>query len=464
MFLDFATQMPCKMQNGLEFVERVAWHDVADLISQLNPNISSIINELGVDKNLSLYKVRYPYGQKLLDNGVLQLPTASGEFLPIHHEAINPQLQKDLHYIKGMPVGIVLNRELEMFISINNRTTPFSMMSPGKIFGLWAALDPTLSCERGNMWNITSGARSIFMLPKLTDSASHKRLQRMCGILSPPPKGLLDHWHVFRELENSQSINEKECWYTEVLYFGRQWVERQSEVLWQRLRLFFYQCSWEATAPWRNQFIYDIEFYTALENHNLKPDPYLVDTARHMLGISVCTQTGFGVASNDNAAPVSFLQDVYTQVYNLPYAPTIMRPMYIKNEHSQPVYYSLHHPTIGGFSPKGRKLASKKYNLKEIKYILQKMLEEFESNKFELSDSPVSLHNITQKVAYRYFHSELDQFGEIEQAAQLIELDSVLNTHLSAYPKHDFCDTSSFLCGVVQLAYQEGDGGSSSHE
>lgn len=455
MFLDFASQMPCKLQNGLEFVERHSWHDMAALVEKLNPRIAQIINELGIDDDFSLYKVRYPFGQKLLDKGVLQLPTPDGQFLPVHHEKINPQLQKDLHYIKGMPVGLVLNRELEMFISINNRTTPFSMMSPGKIFGLWAVLDPNISCERGNMWNITAGARSIFMLPKLTDGASHKRLQRMCGILAPAPKGLLDHWEVFKELVNFRSVSEKECWYTEVLYFSRQWVERQSEALWQELRLFFYQCSWEATASWRNQFIYDIEFYTALENHNLKPDPYLVDTARHMLGISVCTQTGFGVACNDNAAPVSFLQKVYTDVYNLPYAPTLMLPTYIRNANQQPVYYSLHHPTIGGFSPKGRKLASKKYNLKEIKYILQKMLEEFLHNRFELGESPVSLHNITQNVNYRYFHSELDQFGEIEQAAQIVNLDHVLNSHLNNYPEHDFCDTSSFLCGVIQLSHSK---------
>jgi len=436
--------------------QALKWQEISPRIKIINPELAQIIDELAVDTqqddHYACYLVRYPFGQKILDRGVLQLPNQKNQFLPIHHPDQDPLLQKDLSYIRGMPVGLVLNKSIEMFLSINNRDTPFSLMGPGKIFGLWALLNRDISCERGNMWQITSGARSLFMLPKLTDNASHKRLQRFCGISAPAPQNLADHWEIFKQLTALHGPRENTEWSSELIFFSKPWVEKQAEPLWQALRLFLYRCAWDATAFWRNQFIYDVEFYTALETHNLKPDPYLVDTSKHALALSTGIQTGFGVALNNDAAPISFLQKTYLDIYNLPYAPTIMQPTYIHNAQHQPIYYSLHVPTLGGYSPRGRKLASKKYNLKELQYILQKTLKTFSENSFELQESPVSLYNITKNLSFRYFHTEQDPFGEIEHTQALIHSDSALKNHLAQHPHLEFCDTSLFLCGVIQIS------------
>ncbi len=444
------------LSRNPSYSQALTWAEISPSIQLVNPEFASILDELASEntqsQNYVCYLVRYPFGEKILDRGVLQLPNHKNQFLPIDHADQDPLLQKDLSYMRGMPVGLVLNKSIEMFLSINNRDTPWSLMGTGKIFGLWALLNTQISCERGNMWNIVSGARSIFMLPKLTDTASHKKLQRFCGISAPAPQNLSDHWEIFKQLTNQHGPREHTHWSAELLFFSHHWVKQQSDKLWQALRLYFYRCAWEATAFLRNQVIYDVEFYNAIESHNLKPDPYLVDTSKHTLAISMSTQTGFGVALNNNSAPISFLQKTYLDIYGLTYAPTIMQPTYINNPQHQPIYYSLHVPTLGGYSPKGRKLASKKYNLKELKYILQKIFKAFSDNPFELQESPVSLYNIMKDLSFRYFHTEQDPFGEIEHTQSLIQSDNALKTHLDQYPHLDFCDTSLFLCGVIQIA------------
>ncbi len=438
------------------YFQALSWAEVSPRIRAMNPEFAEILDLLSSNnpqtQSYACYVVQYPFGEKILDRGVLQLPNKHNQFLPIDHPNQDPLLQKDLSYIHGMPVGLVLNKSIEMFLSINNRDTPFSLMGAGKIFGLWALLNREIFCERGNMWNIVSGARSLFMLPKLTDTASHKKLQRFCGISAPAPQNLSDHWEIFKQLTAIHGPRDNTSWSSELLFFSHQWVMQQSNQLWDTLRLYFYKHVWEATAFLRNQFIYDVEFYNALETHNLKPDPYLVDTSKHTLALSTGIQAGFGIALNNDAAPISFLQKTYLDIYNLPYAPTIMQPTYIHNLQHQPIYYSLHVPTLGGHSPKGRKLASKKYNLKELKYILQKTLKAFSENPFELHDSPVSLYNITKNLSFRYFHTEPDSFGEIEHTQSLIHADSALKTHLDQHPNLSFCDTSLFLCGVIQIA------------
>lgn len=436
-----------------ELIQSVTWHDISEEVQGVNPELADIISELSVGGSCPLYKVRYPYGAEILAGGRLHLPSADGRILPIDHPDLPADIRKNLGYILGMPVGVVLDKSIEVFLSVNGRITPLSVMTPGKIFGTWANLEPDFSCERGTMWNITAGARSIFMLPKITDNGLHKRLQRMCGLLSPSPKGFPEHWQIFSELMSHRSQTTDESWEVELLFFSKEWVEKQKEPLWHALRLYLYSYAWKGSASGRNQFIYDIELYNALESNNLKPDPYLVDTARFLLSISAGSQMGFGVAIDDEAAPVRFIQNVYRDIYSIPYAPTIMRPMFLKRKpDAQPVYYSLHLPTLSGFSPKGRKLASKKYNLKEIKYILQKVSSELHADKFALGDSPVSLHNLTRDVAMRYFHTDDDQFGEIQHASEIIDTDPVMCAHLNQFRGLNLCETSMFFCGCVQIS------------
>lgn len=441
-----------KKNHHSPLIEKIAWSQASQKIKPINPELVNVIESLGLGPAPACYVVRYPFGQRILEKGVLQIPSPSGRFLPIDHSEQDRQIQEDLAYIRGMPMGLVLSKSIEMFLSINGRETPFSIMGQGKIFGVWALLNRNAYCERGNMWNITSGARSVFMLPKLTDGASHKRLQRYCSLSAPAPQRLSDQWYIFTELINQYGPRENIYWAAELIFFPKHWIEKQAEPLWQALRLFLYESAWNATAHLRNQVIYDIEFYNTLENYNLKPDPYLVDTSRHTLAMATSNQTGFGIAVDDSAAPISFLQKVYLEIYDLPYAPTMMQPTYIQNPHQQPIYYSLHTPTLGGYSPKGRKLASKKYNLKELKYILQKTFKSFSENPFELDESPVSLHNISQNLSIRYFHTDEDAFGEIEHTKKIISSDLALQKHLQQYPSHGFCENSLFLCGVIQLS------------
>src|SRR3990167_11373570 len=118
---------------------------------------------------------------------------------------------------------MVLHNALEMFITLEDRVIPFSINKPGNIFGLWRVLDrpneEKLSHTSVFIWNMTAGARSMFMLPKVSEALAHNKLKQGLGIGIDKPRDLLDHWKVFREIAKQPEFTED--WYVEVLFFSK---------------------------------------------------------------------------------------------------------------------------------------------------------------------------------------------------------------------------------------------------
>ncbi len=444
------------IKKSIPFLEKLTWKQARAEVAQTNPTLAHEIDKLDPDDQYLLIKARYPFGSKILDKGVLHLPGKNHQLLSIDNPDLDPAVKSALSYAQTMPMGIVLNNSIELYLMENNRAVTFSLMTTGKIFALWTVLESSQSTHLGHIWNISAGARSVMMLPKISDITFYKKLKREFDLFSSVPKEFLDQWEIFKEL--SQSPLFPEPWAVDMLFFSGKWLENRTDPKWQLFRQYLRETAWHETAYLRNQVMVDFAFSCALEARNLKPNPYLTDTVKHLYSIGIGTYPGFVVAQNSIAAPIRGLQAIFTDIYNLRYSPTMIQPGYISTTSMEnPCYYSLAVPTLMVFSPKSRKFNSKLEDLREIRHIMHGVSSYLLEDKLKLVNTPI--YKWAKDIEYGYFHSETDDKESIHNSGEIVKKDTALIDELQRYPQKSFCATSPFLRGCIRISTKSGRGG-----
>lgn len=433
-----------------EYATWLTWQNAKPEIAKINPELSEIIDTLDPDDSYKMLKVRYPYGSFLLQEGRFILPTIKGEYLPFDDPKHDELVQKEFSYLNTIPLGVLLNRSAEIYLRANHQITPFSLIRRGYIISIWNLLEPQDSCDRGNLWNIVAGGRSVFMLPKVTDNLSHKRLQKEYGINVSAPKRMDQHWDVFKALAEKSTSP----WHIEVLYFGKKWLENRTDNKWKLFRYFLMQTAWKRTTYLRNQYFHDYVFSCMQVSKGMKPNPYLADMVKHVLAIAAGYLPGFGVAIDDDMGPIRFFQQAYIDTYQLKsYAPLIIQPrVFNRDKPDRPVYCALAFPTLLDFAPTSRKLASKLDDLRGVKHILKVMMRFVAENPYELNDQEISVYTLLKQLQYAFFHGEPDPFGDILPAGEIPNVDVRFASELSRYRNLSFCDSSPFLKGCIQVS------------
>ena len=62
------------------------------------------------------------------------------------------------------------------------------------------------------------------------------------------------------------------------------------------------------------------------KKNNLKPNPYLVDTAKYLISVAIGQAVGFSPCINEETLPLKIIQKAFVETYKLKkYYPTIIR-------------------------------------------------------------------------------------------------------------------------------------------
>jgi hypothetical protein len=317
---------------------------------------------------------------------------------------------------------------------------PSKLFDTGTMFGLWEAYDPAPSEFVKKVWNLTAGARTTFMLAKISDAVSHDRLRRDYAIHAYLPRGLLDHYKIFMELAHKNDEQEND-WYCDILFFVDKWLENKEDSISSlQLHKYWLEEAWRQSFNCRNQMSYDVaweEFSKEVTRRNYKPRAY-INTIKHLLTLGEGIYPGFIPAlPNEVAVPVHLIQDAYMKGYLLKkYAPIIMTPYHLRNK-GEFVYYSLSLPTQLEYAPQAKNSPSIMTDMRELKMLMQILQESIKE----------------KTVSYEFFHSEADRFGEIRPSSELPEEDARLTTMPSGYDIHNkwFCDNSPFWRGCIRI-------------
>lgn len=439
-----------------ENIQKVHWKDVREKIAKVNSVLARTIDEISPDNRFPLYIFRYPYGSTIANHGLFHLPISDNEeTIAINDSKIDEMIKDEFSYAQsGPPIGIIINNTTEESAeNIQGEFVPTLIGRPGTIIWLWDRLDKNSIYSPFKVFSVTAGARCIFMLPNISDIALHRNLKRDFHVQLPPPKSILDHWDIFKAILRHPDI--KSDWTTEIIFLPGSWLESmRKDRAWRPLLLLLYELAWERSAFERNQPTYELAFSKAFANRNLKPNPYIGSTFKHLFMLASGTFAGFGIATDDTYAPVSLIQKAYIESYGLrKYIPTIFNPMIFSLlKPFPPIYYSLNLPTTLESLPKARKLTNTLRDLSELNHILMIFKDEIHNERLWLDGTIIE--KIVKEINFDFFHCKPDQHGEIKLTSKMIQEDQRFLNYRSELDVREVSETGAFIRGCVRISHE----------
>lgn len=427
------------------------WEDVRDDIKSVNPTLADIIDRISPTKKFSFFKIRYPFGVFTYKQGVLQIPDANNQMLPITHSSVN-QVFKDKLTYRFVPLSVITKGVTEVFLESKYRTRSLRLYKPGEMFGLFELFDKPGIDTTAPISNSTAGPKSMFMAPKVTDRVSHQRLAKEFDFQLPVPKDLSDHWKIFHEIAKHENTDKK--WFHEMIFFSSAWLEETTDSpAWVDFYKYLTSSAWYHAQYRRTQTTFcEIweDFINNVVAKRLKPRQYLIDTVRYLRFIAKGDIPGFRCALPDDGeiAPIRFLQTAYKEVYGLKiYAPLIVYPDQFDPEiEKRPVYYSLGMPTLIEFALEPvKKVPSTLSDLCEVATLMG-ILE----NTIKHDNSGV--YQVRKDIRFDYFHNELDKYGIIKPTNQIPSQDKSIEQQTSSEKENIFSEASSFFRGCVRIS------------
>lgn len=425
----------------------VTWQTIRKKVRATNTALCKIIDNIDPSSNFKLYLGTYNYGEHIIKNGSFIVPNTNNNLEPLNSSNLPNELKQELGYnYFTNPVSLILKNTLEIFYIFNDCTIPlYGLVPPGSMISTWKVISDFESHGPAFLWDVTAGARSLFQLSKISDTAGNKRLKKHFNLItSSQPKTFLTQWEIFRLLTSQM----EKPWETEILFFGKKWFEKINDPSFRELQIYLLKQAWEGSNYFRHQFIWDLIYSVIQERRKIKVEPYIIDTVKHLIAISIGVAPGFSPAINDYAGPVQFLKQVYTEVYQLKnYEPIFMHPHNINPCDNRSVYYSLDYPTSLNFSVRPNEEHSKIQDLINIKSVMNKFIDEINQGNLNIDQTPIS--DMAKNIEFDYYHA-IEGFHQISNITQLIQQDdSILDLvggNMKKFPRH-----SSFLKGCIKI-------------
>ncbi len=434
------------MKNVKNCIEELSWHDIRTEVKAVNPKLTAIIDDISPDSSYKIFKASYAFGEEMLKEGHLQVPTDSGILAPLHSAHISKDIQDSLSYNLGTnPVSVILQGSAEIFIIQDEYPVSlYGLIPPGKILSTWKVLSEDPSLSPIFRWNMSSGARSLFMLPKISKATAHKRIAKELGLQQEPPKNLLEHWEIFKEIANHPGFGEH--WACIIAFFNNKWFEHMNDPAFKDFKLYLLETAWNASNYWRHQLIWNLVFSVIQIDRGLKTSSYIHNRVKYILNMAVGAFSGYAPAIDDTAGPISRLQSLYASVYNLPYTPNIMQPYTFSEKSDRSVYFSFALPGTLEFSNKPRSDSSKLDDLVLTQSYIKKYLNGLTDEHLRIEGT--SFSKLQETVDFNFYHTEFEKLTGIKNPEDLVIEDKYFNVD----KKELFPAKSAFLRGCVRIS------------
>lgn len=427
---------------------KVKWLDIADTVARVNPELASQLNELSRTIALPyLYQAHYPFGDYILKNGQLCFTTADGQTLLKNDPRVSKDIQADLDY-NNMPLCFLINKRAEICTQFQNDCFPFHTFQPGEWFGYWEWLDRHKAEYRERSWHVVAGSRSLFTLPKLANRTGLLRLARACGTSPlPPARTSHEQFEIFKTLSQTQKNTDWQC---EVLIFPKSWLTLIENSL--PLKYFLLKTEWDLSVYWRNQYMLRLlraDIGNAHLQDNLKPSKEQLMATHQILNIALGGSIGYSplVVGDELSAPISWLQNLLMNEYQIDYYPTFLVPSYIhKTKANHYIYYSLQQCKEVDVQAGSPRPHSSLNDLRMVQNLIQNLIK-------SLDKSCSSFHEVLRHIRFSFFHYEPDALYNIRSSEYIYLEDTAMQIAESI--ELGFCSTANFFKGCVRIHYEK---------
>lgn len=237
------------------------------------------------------------------------------------------------------------------------------------------------------------------------------------------------------------------------MYFSRHWEYNiKTNPHWSPLKQYLIEKIWQQSHPLSQHKLYNYIFSTFKQQHNLKPNPYIADTAKHLFNIVTGDANAYAPAINDDALPLKCIQQAYTNTYGLTEsAPIIMQPtLYNAEKINLPVYYSLQHPSTFTFSPKSSAGDSILSELRELAHITR-IYQQAITAPHSLCNDTV-MQSATSGTQFDFYHTKWDPHGIAQPPQGIFNADNRYIQLHTQYPDTTPPVDAAFFRGCVRLS------------
>lgn len=413
---------------------KVSWRQCRDQVRHCNPTLATIIDSIGADAELPLVHLSLRYGEQIMRQGRFVWPAD-----------LDVPCRRLL--MAGQPLFLLsLTKQLEVFVDLHTRIVPQQIIQPGQLFvtkqlfsDKWAA---ATTHNTAQLWSMTAGARSVFMLPKIAEKGGHDKLQKNFHCYPEKPQTFTEHWRVFRDLSQAQGFTE--AWHMEVLIFPANWQQYLQEPAFQALRDYLFAQLWQVAEMWRAQVFWHLQLSRIHALREIRSSVYHRDIARHVLIIASGILPGFAPAQSSESLPLRGLQQAYQDVYGLtPWAPVIMQPQLVSTENKLPVYYALQYPSAIEIANKSTSRTSLLTDTFLIASLLKRYAQEFVTPDVILDKD--FCQTICASVDFAYYHAEENDYNIIQA------LDRLPASDTRFHGSGEFPRNSAFFKGCIQI-------------
>lgn len=439
------------MNRDLASFEVVTWDKVREDFKKVNSKAAAIIDRLSPDKRFSLVRARYPFGATIASQGEIYLPNQNGGTQPLSSTPEILKLLKSNFLDKNIPEMLVLKSSAEIFYEMSGRVISAFLSTPGKFIGLWDQLGPVNKPYVKWIWNLVAGARTLYMLPKITNVAGHKVLRKKYHVSSHAPKSYDEHWKIFKEIANSKEFPQD--WSSEILFFSDLWLETaKTDPAWRELYDYLLSEVWGETGYWRSELTFKViweSYLSHVMDVNVRPNLYLACIVKQLMLTDIGILPALTVAADDIAAPISDLQKIYIEDYRLKdYTPIFMHSHVFKPTDRYPIYYSLSYPNLLETVPITQNMPSILGSIPEIKYLLELLKNESLIN-HTIKDTPI--YDFFKNVQIDYFHNQEQKHNSIQSTHKLVEEDDRFKPIPKYKKNNQFPEASSVINGCIRF-------------
>lgn len=433
-------------------VVRTTWEKISDRVRVVDSELADLIDELSPGNNFPLYLIYLPYGMLKGDTNSSYLPKSDGGFCKLSDETLPKEMQKELGYGKWTsPLGMILQNKIEYFIELDGEIIPYDIAGPGHIFNKSIILNKNSlrNYSPNKLLLAAAGSRSNFLLPSINNHNSLLKLGRVIKSKLAVPKKISDHWHIFKKI-TSQNYKYS-AWRVCLLYFSEKWINAlTNDNSWNKLKSYISEKDRIKNQYKSNSTFYEIFFSYIQRKYNLKiSNPYVTNTAIHLIKISLGEMPGFIPADDETLLPLSEIQTTFIHYYGLDNYPTVMTPHVFDFENEEsPIYYSLQHPTMPSFSIKKNDRISASSEISALNYILPSFMQAMNLEGGMLSGTV--FEKLSNAIQFSYFHNIKGLGENVVNSVELPFYDSRFTKDLG-YSNKRFCHEGKFLRGCIGI-------------
>jgi len=427
--------------------ELVNWKDISEQVKKHNHEFFSLLENITHINKYKLIQVEYLYGTNIIKEGIINIPNKNNQLIPLDSPCFPEELRKMLSY-SPIPFGLLLNKVSEVYIELDERIVPLNIIPPGEFFGLFELLSTLNNTKSIPIWNVYAGARSTFMLPRITDSYSHRRLRNELGISSNTPTMPTEHANIFSQINAQESTNKQ--WKSQVIFFTGEWFDLiKNNSTFKEISHYFFKLGWGYKDDRTASILWESSA-NAIAKRRLKLRPYLLDTVKHIFYMGMGHFPGFNAAdAKELDVPTKVIQDCYVNVYSLKeYLPIIMRSTKVRHtEYS--IYYFMTYPTLLAGFPTVRSTPSILMDIKDIKRIIETL-----HNKLPQVAHP-EIYKIISDIHFEFYHSEFDKMQEIQHSSLLPKNNPHILGNCNKYKDRSFPVNSPFMAGCIEISLRD---------